>query len=102
MTSVTILELDPRELGTLEFDGDQWVPYVDLEEEEPRFIPTHVRIGSEEYAYHSSSPIFGSGAELPQRIRELRSAGKKVLVIQRGASGSGGKNERYYLFASPA
>ena len=100
MTTGTVLELDPREFGTLEFDNDTWVPYVDLQEE-MRFLPTQVKSGVDDYMYHSSTPIFGNGAELPAKIRELRDAGKKVLVIQRGATGSGGKNERYYLFVSP-
>jgi hypothetical protein len=100
MTTGTVLELNPRDLGTLEFDNDTWLPYIDLQEE-MRFIPTQVKCGSDDYVYHSSTPIFGNGAELPSRVRELRAAGKKVLVIQRGATGSGGKNERYYLFVSP-
>jgi hypothetical protein len=100
MTTGIVLELNPQDLGTLEFDGDQWVPYVDLEDTDVRFVPTQVRAGVEDYVYHSSHPIFGNGAELPAKIRSLRGQGKKVLVIQRGASGSGGKNERYYVFAT--
>jgi hypothetical protein len=100
LTTGIVLELNPQDLGTLEFDGDQWVPYVDLEDTEARFVPTQVRVGVNEYVYHSSHPIFGHGAELPAKIRSLRGQGKKVLVIQRAASGSGGKNERYYVFVS--
>lgn len=100
MTTGTVLELNPQDLGTLEFDGDQWVPYVDLEDTDVRFIPTQVRVGADDYMYNSSAPIFGYGAELPDKIRGFRASGKKVLIIQRGATGSGGKNERYYVFAS--
>jgi hypothetical protein len=100
MTTGTVLEISASDLGTLEFDQDTWVPYLDLAEE-LSFIPTQVRAGIDDYVYHSSTPVFGNGAELPKRVRELRSAGKKVLVIERGATGSGGKNERYYLFVSP-
>ena len=92
------LELEPRQLGSLELDG-QWVPYVDL----PEFggaIPTRVKLGNDEYGFNSSVFVFGHGAVLPQKVRELRSAGKKVLVLERGASGSG-HSDRYFVFVSP-
>lgn len=85
-----VLELDPSALGTLELD-EMWVTYVDLYEE--KFLPTLVRIGADEYAFNSSMPIFGHGATLPGKIRNLRAAGKKALIIQRG--------DRYYTFVSP-
>jgi hypothetical protein len=99
MTTMDVLELDPAALGTLELDG-MWVTYIDLYGEVP-YVPTRVRVGADEYAYVCSFIIFGHGAEMPQKIRELRTSGKKVLVIQRGASGSG-HSDRYLVFASPA
>lgn len=94
-----VLELNPAELGTLELDTDTWVAYVDLYGEVPS-VPSVVRVGATEYTYVMSSIVFGHGAELPNKVRELRAAGKTVLIIQRGSSGSGGKNERYIVFAS--
>jgi hypothetical protein len=85
-----MLELNPRDLGTLEL-GDQWIPYVNLYGEE--FLPTRVRLGDEEYAWHSSTIISGHGAELPGKIRDLRAAGKKPIIIER--------EDRYYVFVSP-
>jgi hypothetical protein len=84
-----VLDLDPGDLGSLELDG-QWVPYVDLYDD--GFLPTRVRLGAHEYAFHSSQIIRGHGATLPARIRELRAAGKKAIVIQR--------RDRYYVFVS--
>lgn len=83
-------ELAPADLGTLDLDG-LWVPYIDLYDE--KFLPTRVRLGAEEYAFESSIIIFGHSATLPAKIRALRAAGKKPLIIQRG--------DRYYTFVTP-
>lgn len=83
------LTVDPTDLGTLELDG-QWVAYVDLYDEP--FMPTHIRLGGDEYAFHSSVPVRGHGATLPPRVREVRAAGKKALVVERKG--------RYYLFVA--
>jgi hypothetical protein len=96
--TMPVLELNPSDLGTLELDNDLWVAYVDLYGEVP-YVPTVVRVGATEYTYVMSTIVFGHGAELPAKVRELRASGKSVLVIQRGSSGSGGKNERYLVFA---
>ena len=98
MTTANVLELNPADLGTLEMDG-LWAAYIDLYGEVP-YVPTTVRIGSDDYAYNCSFIIFGHSAEMPAKVRELRAAGKKVLVLQRGASGSG-NSDRYLVFASP-
>jgi hypothetical protein len=84
------VELDPSQLGTLDLD-EQWVPYFD--DNDGTFIPTRIQVGADEYAFNSSVNIFGHGAILPQRIRDLRTAGKTPIVIER-------KN-RYYVFVSP-
>ena len=97
--TMPILELNPSDLGTVELDNDLWAAYVDLYGEVP-YVPTVVRVGATDYTYVSSSAVFGHGAELPAKVRALRAAGKTVLIIQRGASGSGGKNDRYYVFAT--
>jgi hypothetical protein len=81
------LELQPADLGSVEMDG-MWVPYINLYDD--GFLPTRVRLGAQEYAFHSSQIISGHGATLPGRIRELRASGKKPLLIQRG--------DRYYVF----
>ena len=84
------VELDPKDLGTLELDG-QWVPYVDLYDE--KFIPARISVGRDEYAFNSSQIIFGHGATLPGKIRELRASGKKPIIAERA--------NRYYVFVSP-
>ncbi len=84
------MELDPKDLGTLELDG-QWVPYVDLFDE--KFIPTRISVGKDEYAFNSSQIIFGHGATLPGKIRDLRASGKKPIIAERA--------NRYYVFVSP-
>jgi len=99
MTTMQVLELDPSDLGTLEVDAETWVTYVDLYGEVP-YVPTHVKVGDDEFAFNASFMVFGSGATMPQKIRELRAGGKKVLVIQRGATGSG-HTDRYLVFTSP-
>lgn len=91
------MELEPAQLGTLELDGI-WVPYIDLVDEP--FLPARVRVGGDEYAYNSSIMISGHSAVLPQRVRELRAAGKKVIIVERGAFGTG-KTDRYMLFVAP-
>lgn len=85
------LELNPADLGSLELEG-MWVAYADLYDE--AFMPTRIVLGAEEYAYHSSMIIQGHSAVLPGRIRELRAAGKKTLMVERRG--------RYYVFISPA
>jgi hypothetical protein len=92
------VDLEPAQLGTLELDGI-WVPYIDLVDEP--FLPAQVRIGDRDYAFNSSIIIFGHSATLSQKVRELREAGKQVLIIERAASGSG-DSDRYMLFVSPA
>jgi hypothetical protein len=84
------VELDPRQLGTLELDG-MWVPYIDLHDE--TFMPTHIAVGNDEYAFNSSQIIRGHGATLPGKIRELRDSGKKSIIAERG--------NRYYVFVTP-
>ena len=84
------MELDPKDLGTLDLEG-AWVPYADLHD--TGFLPTRVKVGADEYAYSSSMIIFGHGAVLPGRIKELRDAGKKAIVLER--------ENRYYVFVSP-
>ena len=78
------------------FDGADTHRVVDtsiVAMDEP-FMPTRIVLGAEEYAYHSSMIIQGHGAVLPGRIRELRAAGKKTLIVERSG--------RYYVFLSPA
>jgi hypothetical protein len=84
------LELDVRDLGTLDLEG-AWVPYADLHDS--GFVPTRLKVGADEYAFNSSVIIRGHGATLPQRIKGLRSAGKKPIVVERG--------DRYYVFVTP-
>lgn len=84
------MELDPRQLSTLELDGI-WVPYIDLYDE--KFLPTRIAIGKDEYAFNSSMIIRGHGAVLPAKIRELRASGKKPIIAER--------DDRYYVFVSP-
>jgi hypothetical protein len=84
------MALDPNQLGTLEL-GDQWVPYIDLHDE--GFLPTRVTVGADEYAFNSSIIIFGHSATLPQKVRDLRAAGKKPIIVER--------DDRYYIFVSP-
>ena len=86
-----MLELLATDLGTLELNG-LWVPYIDLVDEP--FLPTRLKLGQDEYAWHSSTIIRGHGAELPAKIRDLRSAGKKPIIVEREG--------RYYVFVSPA
>ena len=88
MATMDALELEFGDLGTLELDG-LWVPYFDRYDD--GFLPTRVKLGDDEYAFNSSQIIFGHSATMPQKIRELRAAGKKPLVIQR--------KDRYYIFA---
>jgi hypothetical protein len=85
-----MLEIDAAQLGTLELGG-LWVPYIDLYDQD--FVPTRLKVVHDEYGFDSSIIIKGHGAVLPQRIRELRSAGKKPLVVERG--------DRYYVYATP-
>jgi hypothetical protein len=84
------LELDVRDLGTLDLEG-AWVPYADLHEGD--FMPTRLKVGADEYAFDSSVIIKGHGATLPQRIKGLRASGKKPMVVERG--------DRYYVFVTP-
>jgi len=100
MATMQVLELNPSELGTLELDAETWVTYIDLYGEVD-YVPTHVKVGNDEYVFDSSFITAGSSATMPQKIRELRGAAKKVLVIQRGATGSG-RSDRYLVFVSPA
>ena len=85
-----MLELDPAMLGTLELDG-QWVPYVDMHTAEA--LPARVKMVDDEYAFQSSMIILGHSAVLPDRIRELRNAGKRPLVIEH--------EDRYYVYVTP-
>jgi hypothetical protein len=85
-----VLELDPKDLGTLDLDG-AWVPYADLHYMD--FLPTRIKLGADEYAYNSSMIISGHGAVLPQRIKALRGAGKTPIIVER--------DDRYYVFVSP-
>jgi len=84
------LEIDARELGTLDLDG-AWVQYIDLHDYS--FVPTRFTISEREYGFQSSMVILGHGAVLPGRIRELRESGKQAVVAERG--------NRYYVYVSP-
>jgi hypothetical protein len=84
------LEISPSELGTLELDG-MWVPYVDMYDVD--FVPTRLRLAHDEYAFESSILERGHGAVLPPKLRELRAAGKKPLLVERG--------KRYYIYVTP-
>lgn len=84
------MEINPADLGTLELDR-QWVPYIDLAD--AGFMPTRLTIANEEYAFDGSYLVLGHGAVLPGRVRELRSAGKKPVVVER--------KDRYYVFVTP-
>ena len=86
-----MLEVDPSQLGSLELD-EMWVPYVDLYDLD--FMPTHVQLGKDEYAFSCSFLVKGHGALMPPKIRELRAAGKQPLVVERG--------DRYYVFVQAA
>ena len=89
MAQPALLELNPADLGTLDLGG-LWVTYANPPD--GAFLPTRLRIGTDEYDYAGSYPILGHGAVLPPRIRELRAAGKQVAIVESG--------ERYVLFAS--
>lgn len=91
MTQYQTLDVDPAALGTLDLSDSMWVAYADLHD--AAFMPTRIRLGSEEYAYNSSIIILGHGAVLPRRIRDLRAAGKKPLIVER--------EDRYYIFVTP-
>ena len=84
------MDIEASQLGTLDLDG-QWVPYLDLYDLD--FIPTRLKVVKDEYDFAASFLINGHGATMPQRIRELRGAGKKPIVVERG--------DRYYVFVSP-
>lgn len=84
------LQLDPTQLGTLGL-GDIWVPYIDMVDAD--FVPSRLRLGNDEYAYHSSVIVQGHSAVLPDRIADLRESGKEALVVERP--------DRYYIFVSP-
>ena len=84
------MEIDPSQLGTLDLEG-AWVPYIDLHD--AQFVPTHVKIVDEDYAFKQSFNIFGHGAVMPQAIRQFRAEGKKPVVIER--------EDRYYVYVTP-
>ena len=86
----TVLEVDAKQLGTLELDG-MWVPYLDLYDLD--FLPTRLKMVDHEYAFHSSILVQGHSAVLPGQVRELRAAGKRPIVVERG--------DRYYVFVTP-
>jgi hypothetical protein len=88
--AMTALQLDAKDLGTLELNGS-WLPYMDLTGE--GFLPTHVTMSDREYAFSKSFIIRGHSAVMPQAIQELRAAGKQPLIIQR--------DDRYYVFVTP-
>ena len=85
------MELDPRNLGTLELDGN-WLPYIDLNSEQ--FMPRKVTVGNDDYLFDRSFNISGHSATMPQAIRELRAGGKRPLVVEREG--------RYYVFVTAA
>jgi hypothetical protein len=86
-----MLEIDPAQLGTLDLDR-MWVPYIDMNGFDS-YLPTRVKVANDEYAFESSMIILGHGAVLPGRIRDLRKAGKKPMIIER--------NQRYYVYVTP-
>ncbi|HEX5479026.1 MAG TPA: hypothetical protein VFY79_04835 [Dehalococcoidia bacterium] len=83
-------ELDASELGTLEIDG-AWLPYLDLTDD--GFLPTHVSMAGNEYAFRQSFIEKGHGATMPPAIAQVRAEGKRPLIIER--------EDRYYLFVTP-
>jgi hypothetical protein len=84
------LELDPSQLGTLELDGN-WVPLMDMSDE--GFVPTRLTMANNEYAFHQSFNTKGYSAVMPDALRALRDAGKRLLVVERPG--------RYYVFVTP-
>ena len=86
------LEVDPNDLGTLDIEADVWVPYLDLHD--ARMVPTRLKLGEREYVWNSSMLLKGWGALMPDKIRELRSAGHEPLVVERG--------DRYYIYVPAA
>ena len=90
MAETALLELNPADLGTLDLGG-QWVTYVNLLDDS--FLPTRIKIVNDEYAWDSSFLVKGHGATMPGKIRDLRGAGKKPVIVERG--------DRYYVFVSP-
>jgi hypothetical protein len=86
-----MVELDARNLGTLELDGG-WVPYMDLNGES--FLPRKVTVANNEYLFDRSFTIFGHSATMPQAIRDLRAQGKRPLIIER--------EDRYCVFVTSA
>ena len=83
------IEVDPRQLGTLELANFE-VPYVDLEEEPA--IRNKLRLNGTEYTYLRSFPIQGHSAVMPAAVEELQAQSKRILVAER--------KERYYVFAA--
>jgi hypothetical protein len=84
------LEIAPERLDALELDGI-WAPYVYMGDAD--FLPTRLTVGKDEYGFHSSMIIFGHGAVLPGRVRDLRAQGKKPIIVER--------EERYYVYVTP-
>jgi hypothetical protein len=83
------VEIAPERLDALELDGI-WAPYVYVGDVD--FLPTRVTVGADEYNFHSSMIVFGHGAVLPGRIRELRAGGRKPIILER--------EERYYVYVT--
>jgi len=86
------LEVDPQDLGTLDIEADVWVPYLDMYD--ASMVPARLKLGEREYVWDSSMLVKGWGALMPEKIRELRDAGKEPLVVERG--------ERYYIYVPAA
>jgi hypothetical protein len=84
------LEIAPERLDALELDGI-WAPYVYMGDVD--FLPTRLTVGKDEYGFHSSMIVFGHGAVLPDRVRELRAEGKKPIIVER--------EQRYYVYVTP-
>jgi hypothetical protein len=86
------MEIDPGAVGTLDIEADVWVPYLDLYD--AAMVPTRLKLGTRDYVWNSSMPAKGWGAMMPDKIRELRAAGREPLVVERG--------DRYYIYVPAA
>jgi hypothetical protein len=83
------LEIDPRQLSTLDLAGSE-LPYVDMEEAPA--IRNKLSLNGTEYTYVRSFPIQGHSALMPGAVAELQAQSKRILIAER--------KERYYVFAA--
>ena len=80
-------ELDPASVEMLRFDGFE-VPSVNLNDLE--IVPRHLGLSGRVFEYVKSYPHRGYAAIAPRDIDSLLTAGKDLLMVERG--------ERYYLY----